>query len=141
MSEDTKTVEIHESATDYYITDYEGGVYVQRKQPLLASERPLSTAEKVIINLAEAWSTRVDDWIDVNKETPKEGENVFLFIIYQRMCGGICCEDEIVLTGGIKDGEWFVGNEMIMWDYSCNLDFTSDDITHWKPISPPKASN
>lgn len=81
----------------------------------------------------------MSDWISTEKHKPKEGINVLLFIVYQRMCGGVYCEDEIILTGGIKDGDWFAGNEMVSWDYGFNLDFTEDDITHWMPL--PDAPN
>lgn len=77
-------------------------------------------------------------WISVEDELPNEGVDVLIFIIYQRMIGGEYCEDEIIVNGGRQDNEWFVGNQMMMWDFSYNLDFVDDDVTHWMPLpSPP----
>lgn len=88
-----------------------------------------------ILEVAQAY---LNPWISVEKELPEEGQQVLLFIVYQRMIGGIHCEDEIIISGGRKDGDWFVGNDMMLWDYSFNLDFTDDDVTHWMTPNPPK---
>ena len=55
-------------------------------------------------------------------------------IAFQRFCGGIHCEDEIVVTGGIKDGDWFIGNDFIMWGFDYSLGFCGDDVIGWIDI-------
>lgn len=81
----------------------------------------------------------MSEWVSVEKRKPEEGQKVLLLVVYQRMPGGVYCEDEIMITGGIEDGEWFVGDQMLMWDFGHNLDFVEEDVTHWMPLpEPPK---
>jgi len=70
-------------------------------------------------------------WTDAQTEKPSEGQKVLMKIAFQRFCGGTHCEDEIIMVGGIKDGVWFVGNEMMIWDYDYNLGFNEDDVVEW----------
>jgi len=77
------------------------------------------------------------NWISVEDQKPKDRKNVLLLVVLQRFCDGVHCKDEIVITGGTKDGEWFVGNEMLLWDFNFNAGFCDDDITHWMPLPEP----
>ena len=81
------------------------------------------------------------EWISVEDRLPEISKSVLLLIVYQKFDGGTHNEtDEICVGGRTGDGDdWFIGNARIMWDYSYNLQFTSDDVTHWMPLpSPPE---
>lgn len=79
-------------------------------------------------------------WIDAQEQKPKEGQQVLMKIAFQRFCGGSHCEDEILITGGIKDGGWYAGNEMMIWDYDFNLGFNEDDVLSWVALTEVKDS-
>jgi hypothetical protein len=70
-------------------------------------------------------------WTDAQEEKPREGQKVLMKIAFQRFCGGTHCEDDIVITGGIKDGDWYAGNDMLLWDYDFNLGFNAEDVIEW----------
>ena len=74
------------------------------------------------------------EWIDPQEKMPKDGQELLIKILYQRFVGGAHCEDCVVVTGGIIDGDWFVGNQMIMWDFDYNLGFSADDVIAWCDI-------
>lgn len=76
----------------------------------------------------------MSEWISVDDRLPKEGDSVILNIILQRNLGGFSSEDEIIVVGGIQDDSWFVGNQMLSWDFDYNLGFCADDVTHWMPM-------
>ena len=71
------------------------------------------------------------NWINAQEYKPKEGQKVLMKIAFQRFIGGTHCEDEVIITGGIKDGGWFAGNDMLMWDNDFNLGFSDIDVTEW----------
>lgn len=71
------------------------------------------------------------EWVDTQEQKPREGQKVLMKIAFQRFCGGTHCEDEIVVTGGIKDGYWYMGNDFMLWDYDHNLGFCGDDVIEW----------
>ena len=75
------------------------------------------------------------NWIDAQENKPKEGQKVLMKIAFQRFCGGVHCEDEIIITGGIKYGDWYIGNDMMIWDYDYNLGFDEDDVLEWALLS------
>lgn len=75
------------------------------------------------------------NWIDPINEKPKPGELCLLKINYQRMIGGEFAEDEVIITGGFKDGSWYVGHDYMFWDYQENAGFTEDDVIGWVRIS------
>ena len=76
----------------------------------------------------------MSEWISVEDRLPKEGQTVILQIIFQRMIGGAFAEDDIIVVGGRQDECWFVGNQMLSWDFDYNLGFYADDVTHWMPL-------
>ena len=71
------------------------------------------------------------DWINAQENKPKEGQNVLIKIAIQQFIGGTHSVDEVVITGGIKDGDWFVGNDMLVWDHCFNLGVGDDDVIEW----------
>lgn len=77
------------------------------------------------------------NWISTEKAKPEEDQKVLLNIVYQRFCGGVHCEDEIVISGSFEDGEWIIGNRMMLWENDYNLGIVEDDITHWMPLPEP----
>jgi len=78
------------------------------------------------------------EWISTEDDKPKEGQKALIKILLQRFVAGTHCEDEIVVTGGIKDGDWFAGNDMLIWDYDYNLGFNDDDVVAWMPLTAIK---
>ncbi len=78
----------------------------------------------------------MSEWISTDDRLPEINRSVLLLIIYQKFDEGTNVESEEICVGGrVGDGDdWFIGNTRIMWDYGYNLQFTSDDVTHWMPL-------
>ena len=95
----------------------------------------LSTIERLSAKVAELEQLselqRESEWVSVDERKPKQGDRVLL-----------TTKDEICpVVGYWGCGEWEACTVNFKDDcISCLVDqnFTSDDVTHWKPITPPK---
>ena len=79
------------------------------------------------------------EWFNADVSKPEEGQKVLLHLVYEKFVAGAVCEIETVVSGGIRDGCWMIGDAQILWDFDYNLHFCDDDVKHWMPLPhPPK---